>query len=421
MLQASSNAFDPSFLKMTIREVSVTYLRPTTNDQLVSEYVGEMEMVVVRKQRQCQRPTRFWGLRNLNIKRYPRDASVRLISMSSPTSGPRMGNSLLVSNISPAWTLLSNRKRRSKKGKEKEKEKKRRPRNSPLKEGPFRHVPTHQNRCASHRAYQAAFISEYPFPADHLTALGNWDDENSSQVFWKACSLIMGLFTGTSSIATRRANSAAPLKRRSLGRVNRDSSGSLLGPSSRGTTTIKPALPAEEGRPKSSERVHDDQVQTPAALSSAAALKASSQSGAEETSDEEPDLDLSDLQSDNTFLYERHLPLDSALGLKPLHPPKVSILERIDAYIAEHYLDCFGITHQDEEVQHHNRLVPFFAKAPRFLSIRSLKRKELERDYTKERDTTETCARKQLCLGRCLLGFTCPSQDLTSKQDSCVS
>ncbi|SPC66812.1 uncharacterized protein UHOD_02333 [Ustilago sp. UG-2017b] len=215
----------------------------------------------------------------------------------------------------------------------------------------------------------------------------------------------MGLFTGTSSSATRRANSAAPLKRRSLGRVNRDSSGSLLGLSSRGTTTIKPALPAEEGRPKSSERVHDDQVQTPAALSSAAALKASSQSGAEETSDEEPDLDLSDLQSDNTFLYERHLPLDSALGLKPLHPPKVSILERIDAYIAEHYLDCFGITHQDEEVQHHNRLVPFFAKAPRFLSIRSLKRKELERDYTKERDTTKTCARKQLCLDQSFEGY----------------
>ncbi|KAJ1027497.1 hypothetical protein NDA18_003500 [Ustilago nuda] len=206
----------------------------------------------------------------------------------------------------------------------------------------------------------------------------------------------MGLFTGTSSSATGRANSAAPLKRRSLGRVNRDSSGSLLGPLSRGTTTTttKPAFPVGEGRPKSPEGVEDDQVQTPAAL------KASSQSGAEETSDEEPD--LADLQSDNTFLYQRHLPLDSALGLKPLYPPKVSILERIDVYIAEHYLDCFGITHQDEEVQHHNRLVPFFAKAPRFLSIRSLKRKELERDYTKERDTTETCARKQLCLERSL-------------------
>ncbi|KAJ1038294.1 hypothetical protein NDA14_007133 [Ustilago hordei] len=208
----------------------------------------------------------------------------------------------------------------------------------------------------------------------------------------------MGLFTGTSSSATGRANSAAPLKRRSLGRVNRDSSGSLLGPLSRGTTTTtKPALPVEEGRPKSPEGVEDDQVQTPAAL------KASSQSGAEETSDEEPD--LADLQSDNTFLYQRHLPLDSALGLKPLHPPKVSIFERIDAYIAEHYLDCFGITHQDEEVQHHNRLVPFFAKAPRFLSIRSLKRKELERDYTKERDTTETCARKQLCLDQSFEGY----------------
>lgn len=238
----------------------------------------------------------------------------------------------------------------------------------------------------------------------------------------------MGLFTGTPSSASRRSTSSAPLKRRSLGRLNKDSSGTSFGPSSDGAQSAAPDNHTAGGADGAAESI--GAVSLPSTQTS---VKAKSESGThkgpplptQEThgvsvSDEEPELDLADLQPDNAFLYERHLPLDSAIGLVPLSA-EVSILERIDAYIAEHYLECFGITHQDEIVDHHNRLIPFFAKAPRFLSIHSLKRKELERDYTDAPDTTETCARKQLCLGRCLLGFECPTQDLTVTQHSGVS
>ena len=112
---------------------------------------------------------------------------------------------------------------------------------------------------------------------------------------------------------------------------------------------------------------------------------------------EEPDLDLADLQSDNALLYHRLVPLDSALGI---HAGAASLLELIDTHVAEHYLESFGIAHQDELVRHHNRLIPFVAKAPRFLSIHSLKRRDLDRDYTNVPDTSVTCVRKHLCLGR---------------------
>ena len=244
----------------------------------------------------------------------------------------------------------------------------------------------------------------------------------------------MGLFTGTPS-ASPRSTSSAPLKRRSLGR-NKEKI--IAAAAEKAKTTTNPvvssgASAAALSNPLSNgaiERIHSEPAQAASSssdTSGTAHIASSSKSQpiatkavpqAAPSSDTEPDLELDDLQSDNAFLYDRQVSLDSALGLAPLAPPAPSLLERIDAYIQEHYLDCFGITHHNELVHHHNRLIPFVAKAPRFLSIHSLKRKELERDYTDVPDTSETCPRKESCLGRCLLGFECPPQDPSSILDS---
>ncbi len=221
----------------------------------------------------------------------------------------------------------------------------------------------------------------------------------------------MGLFTAP-SIASRR-----PLKRRSLGGLKNNLTGTIeaSGPSSK---TIA-AEPPPNGKQTEAEEAAPIKTQI---LVGAAAISdpPQEQTVAQnvDTSDEEDhDLDLADLESDNAFLYDRRIPLDEALGLYPLHQPELSFLEQIDAYVSAHYLDCFGITHKDEIVHRHHRVILLPAKAPRFLSIHSLKRKELERDFADVTDTTETCARKQLCQGRCLLGFACPSQDLDDIKD----
>ena len=237
----------------------------------------------------------------------------------------------------------------------------------------------------------------------------------------------MGLFTGSSS-ASRRPTSAAPLKRRSLGRSRESLSKTRVAAvAAESSQSEVPSTPLSgQVKSENSEKSHHQTPWQPASHSAPPTTQQldSTQSATlnEPNSDEEADPDLADLQSDNTLLYDRHLPLDSALGVHPLAPPgKFDYLERIDAYVAEHYLDCFGITRCNELVGHHNRIVPFFAKAPRFLSIHSLKRKELERDYTEVADTIDTCPRQELCLGRCLLGFSCPTRDLTSPKTSSES
>lgn len=210
--------------------------------------------------------------------------------------------------------------------------------------------------------------------------------------------MIMGLFTGAALTAHRPARQ---LKRRSLGGKRAGSSTSS--PSS----AAEPSEPSPNGHTPTVPTIHPQQT------SSKRTQKASSDGQtapvrSDSIGDEEgADLDLAELRSDDAFLYERSAPVDVALGLDS-SPPQPSLLERIEVYVAEHYLDCFGITHRDELVRHHNRLIPFFAKAPRFVSIHSLKQKELERDYTEVHDTADTCARRQLCQGRCLLGFACP-------------
>lgn len=191
----------------------------------------------------------------------------------------------------------------------------------------------------------------------------------------------MGLFTGTAS-TPRRRTSSTPLKRRSLGGSKRIVSNS--------TQTLN-AVPIVTTEPSP----NGGATATPPSLKQQDSVRIDA------ASDEDPELDLADLQSDNVLLYDRRIPLDEALGLSSLHPAEPSFLERILEYVSAHYLDCFGITHQDEIIRHHNRLVPFFAKAPRFLSIHSLKKKELDRDFTDVPDTNETCARKELCQGRC--------------------
>ncbi|SPO24752.1 uncharacterized protein UTRI_01724_B [Ustilago trichophora] len=199
----------------------------------------------------------------------------------------------------------------------------------------------------------------------------------------------MGLFTGTSS-TSRRPASSVPLKRRSLGR-SRDIASSSAASSNTGTSTA--SEPSPNGPSSSSTaRVQSELPRTPSSSSSSDNPTSSHSASRPCPDEDEPEeLDLADLQSDNAFLYDRQAPLDSALGLSPVHPPELSLLERIDAYITEHYLECFGVTHQNELVRHHNRLVPFHSKAPRFLSIHSLKRKDLERDFTHVLDTSETC------------------------------
>lgn len=227
----------------------------------------------------------------------------------------------------------------------------------------------------------------------------------------------MGLFTGP-ALSSRRPIASAPLKRRSLGRSP---------DKARNEETSAKGLQAEDGdsevifkgRAFVTESVRQDdppgpegrQGQSVAPLT-AQALPSGPTLIEATVSDEEQELDLADLQSDNAYMYERSLPSESALGMSPSRLPEPDMLVRIEAYVADHYLDCFGITHHDELIRHHDRIVPFFAKAPRFLSIHSLKRKELERDYAEVVDTTETCPREELCLGRCLLGFSCPTGDL---------
>ncbi|TKY86726.1 hypothetical protein EX895_004366 [Sporisorium graminicola] len=237
----------------------------------------------------------------------------------------------------------------------------------------------------------------------------------------------MGLFTSSSS-ASRRPASAAPLKRRSLGRSRESLSNSIA--SANNSQAGCSSVPLSNGGvgaaeqslrntdPQGKSALSDQsipQLQTqplPATTSKLHAFPLTAQSKIH-SDDEDEHTELADLQSDNTFLYDRQLPLDSALGTGIGNAPEPNFLERISAYVAEHYLDCFGITHHKELVRHDNRLVPFIAKAPRFLSIHSLRRKELERDYTEVTDTVDTCPREQLCLGRCLLGFSCPIQDLS--------
>lgn len=225
----------------------------------------------------------------------------------------------------------------------------------------------------------------------------------------------MGLFTAPSS-ALRRPTSSAPLKRRSLGgkatasKVNSETS-THIAPLTAGSSSALQSFEPEAQRSAASSSDHPF-TSSFDAQSTGKQYEAQSSREAAEGSDEEQDLDLADLQSDTAFLYDRHAPLDSALGLNSHQTPESPFLERIEAYVAEHYLDSFGITHRNELINHHNRLVPFHAKAPRFLSIHSLKRKELERDFTEVPDTVDTCARKQRCLGRCLLGSSCTTLDL---------
>lgn len=216
-------------------------------------------------------------------------------------------------------------------------------------------------------------------------------DVSKSQDQYRRHSVTMGLFTATTPNipATRR------LKRRSLGKSNK--------------TIITPSVAAVEPSPASSAGIGPLSKEN---LTSSEQENISTT--AQQDSDQDSEFELVDLQSDTTFLYERHLPLDSPLGSHPLHSNELSILEQIDAHVAKHYLDCYGISHHDEIVHHHNRLIPFFAKAPRFLSIHSVKQKELERDYTDAPDTSQTCPRQQLCQGRCLLGLPCPLPDSSS-------
>lgn len=221
----------------------------------------------------------------------------------------------------------------------------------------------------------------------------------------------MGLFTGPSSTTSRRP---AQLKRRSLGQKKTDSSKVDWSPD--GQTAATKAVPdisssstlqshSNDPRASSVECAEQDQCAPPFVSLPASQFRPQdtrsavsySEQNHEKDIAEEPDLDLADLQSDNALLYHRLVPLDSALGI---HAGAASLLELIDTHVAEHYLESFGIAHQDELVRHHNRLIPFVAKAPRFLSIHSLKRRDLDRDYTNVPDTSVTCVRKHLCLGR---------------------
>lgn len=238
----------------------------------------------------------------------------------------------------------------------------------------------------------------------------------------------MGLFTDTPSTALRPASSAR-LKRRSLGRSRQSLTSTVALPQSSQVAAASELNTdaAQSGSTISAESIHVDRAQInshnlntpprPAATSSLGPTK-SPASQKKEYLDEESELYLADLESDNIFLYLRQGSPDSALGTTALQSPEPDLIQRIDTYVATHYLDCFGMSHFNEHVRHHNRLVPFLSKAPRFLSIHSLKRKELERDYTDVVDTVDTCPRKELCLGRCLLGFRCPTRDLSSAQAS---
>ncbi|SJX61657.1 uncharacterized protein SRS1_12641 [Sporisorium reilianum f. sp. reilianum] len=219
----------------------------------------------------------------------------------------------------------------------------------------------------------------------------------------------MGLFTGSSS-ASRRPTSAAPLKRRSLGRsresLSKSQAHAPVAPSANGggivaEESIHNSDPqsAQSGHALDSQSAQQPSEPTRPREPDASPLPAQKRSTLQDE-DDEAEPELADLQSDNTFLYDRQLPLDSALGTTLDHPPEPGLLERIDAHVAEHYLDCFGITHHKELTRHDNRIVPLFAKAPRFLSIHSLKRKDLEWDYTEVADTIDTCPREHLCLGR---------------------
>lgn len=221
----------------------------------------------------------------------------------------------------------------------------------------------------------------------------------------------MGLFTDTTPTSSRR-----PLKRRSLGGAKNGIT--TPAPTSQGSQTSEtPAEPVP--KEKSASLTTQGSTETTTILDTPPKAPTPPQAKPQteaDLSDDDDDEDLPDLQSDTTFLYDRLIPLSSALGLAPPSQPLPTILSQIDAYVCTHHLDCFGITHRSEAILHHNRLIPFSAKAPRFLSIHSLKRKELERDFTDALDTCETCPRKELCLGRCALGFNCPTEDLERRK-----
>lgn len=114
--------------------------------------------------------------------------------------------------------------------------------------------------------------------------------------------------------------------------------------------------------------------------------------------------DLPELASDSAVLYQRRCSMEDALGTHD----QVALHLQIAAYVEQRYFHALGLTRLIEPIEAPLQTVPYDAKAPRFISIHAIRRKELERDYTQPPDTTQTCHRKGNCSGRCLFGSQCP-------------
>lgn len=123
--------------------------------------------------------------------------------------------------------------------------------------------------------------------------------------------------------------------------------------------------------------------------------------------DSEDQDSLPELASDIALLYQRCCPIEHALGSHCTS--EVSIQDQIAAYVEQRYFYALGLDRLLEPIGTQVRTVPFETRAPRFISIHAIRRKELERDFTQPPDTSETCQRRSNCSGRCLLGQSCPS------------
>ncbi|KAN0063292.1 hypothetical protein ACQY0O_004456 [Thecaphora frezii] len=128
----------------------------------------------------------------------------------------------------------------------------------------------------------------------------------------------------------------------------------------------------------------------------------------------------SDGEEEFTPLFTSHVPSHLALGLQPVQPKLSQRLpcsgEDAEAEGALCYSSTAIHTITRRTVMVRTFTVAFdkTQRAPRFISVHSIRRKELERDYCPPPDSRETCPTGKHCQGRCVLGFACPTPDKES-------
>ncbi|EPQ26565.1 uncharacterized protein PFL1_06909 [Pseudozyma flocculosa PF-1] len=215
----------------------------------------------------------------------------------------------------------------------------------------------------------------------------------------------MGLFTGSPSrpAAARAPKKSGASRRSSLAKASFVASPSSIERLAKARIGTKKAAPKPQAEAADSEE-EVDRLLVPAAP--LAPGPPQSPSFANRLHDDE-----GDGWPEYSPIFSPCLSKAAAIGMRPAHKSMGAILQACLKRRRDSKLPLpapFGVVRRCVLEQSFSSAFSMPKRAARFVSIHSIRRKELERDYCPPPQPHETCPRGHRCLGRCVLGFACP-------------